>query len=491
MFDWANKKIKAGMSRSERRVANNLGVIAINKSDGVHPVRSKLLDRLDAYYENKQYDALPDWDSAVDRKGSYVEVRKRQPRFKVSFAKNLAQRVASKLIGDSVFPTFKIQDNPDDTEFFRAVVRESKLKSFMLEPIRREINSGSVFIRFYLVAGTIKLKWYNAKYCYPSFQENGELELVTIKYVYDDKEEKDAFGNPKKKWYKVDLGMGSEILFDNPDYEEGKEPEFVEVSRVDHGMGFVQGEWFKTCESNDSPDGYGLVEDLTSFIDELCYSLSQSSQAVGYNQDPQLILNKMDEDEVSNLIRSASKSWNLGREGDAKFLESNMGGVERAIELRDKVRQNIADISRVVLLDPEKIVGSAQSAKAMEVLHGPLKDLIDEMRLVMEDHLKKLVLKMGIAILMAQKQGIDIPLMLPEGYQPTSIDLQVEWPPIFQQTMEDLQKKVAVAVAASSGNIISRETALRWLAKDFNVEDVEAELAKVDTQKVINPFGGF
>jgi hypothetical protein len=493
VFDWAKKKAGYGASResrSERRARNNLGIITIG-SDPEPVVRSKSLDLYDSYYDNTQYDKLPSWDEATDRKGSYIEVRRRQPRFKVAFAKNLAQRVASKLVGDSVFPIFKVEENPDDTEFFRAVVRESKLKAFLLEPIRREINTGSVFIRFYLVAGTIKLKWYNSKHCYPTFQENGELEAVTIKYIFDSKDEFNEFGDPKKKWYRLDLTTTSEILYDNPDYEEGKDPEFVEVDRVDHGMGFVQGEWLRTCEQHDSPDGYGLVGDLMSFIDELCYSLSQSSQAVGYNQDPQLIFNKMDEDEIQNLIRSATKSWNVGREGEAKFLESNLGGVERAMELRDKVRMNIADISRVVLLDPEKIVGSAQSAKAMEVLHGPLKDLIDELRMVIEEHIKKLVLKMGLAILMASKQGIDVPLMLPPGYLPASLDLQLEWPPIFQQTMLDLQQKVQVAVAASSGNIISRESALRWLAKDFNIDDVEAELARVAAQPVINPFGGF
>ena len=37
----------------------------------------------------------------------------------------------------------------------------------------------------------------------------------------------------------------------------------------------------------------------------------------------------------------------------------------------------------------------------------------------------------------------------------------------------------------------SRATLTRWLAKDFGVENIEEEVAKVGTQKVINPFGGF
>jgi hypothetical protein len=253
----------------------------------------------------------------------------------------------------------------------------------------------------------------------------------------------------------------------------------------------VQGQWLRTHEDSKDPDGYGLVSDITDFIDEICYSLSQSSQSVSYNQDPILTFNNMNEEEQDGLIRSVMKAWNLGRDGKAQFLESNLSGVERAGELRDKVTQNIGEITRIVMLDPEKIVGSAQSAKAMEVLHAPLKDLIDELRSAMEGQLKSLVLKIGLSILLANKLGIDTPIDIPEGYVPTSFNIVVSWPPIFQQTMEDLQKKVQVVSAAATASLISRETGTRWLAKDFDIEDIEAEIAKIAAQPVLNPFGGF
>lgn len=491
-FSWAN--IKSNFrSRSKTRVSKNLGLISLGDKEA-NIYRDKKLHLYDTYYENTQYDSLPPWDQTADAYGQHISVRKRKPRLRHPFAKSLSQRLAAKLVGASVFPSFIVTDSPDDTEFIKAVIRESNLKAHIIEPVRRMLSGGSCFMRFYLSGGSLKTEWYAAKFCYPEFQDNGELESIEIKYVYDDFEDLDSNEKPKKKWYKLELNTVSEILYDNPEFHENKEPEFQVVDSVEHGMGFVQGEWLRTIDDNGvkkNPDGYGLTCDLMDFIDELNYSLSQSSQAVGYNQDPQLTIKNMDEEEMANLIRSATKSWNLGRNGEAGFLESNLAGVERAMDLRDKVRLNIQDISRIVLLDPEKIVGSAQSAKAMEVLHGPLKDLIDELRIPMEKILKNITLKMSLMILVASKQGIDVPLMLPPGYKPASLDLVVEWPPIFQQTMEDLQKKVQVASSATSASIISRETALKWLAKDFNIENVEEEIAKVAAQPVINPFGGF
>jgi hypothetical protein len=43
----------------------------------------------------------------------------------------------------------------------------------------------------------------------------------------------------------------------------------------------------------------------------------------------------------------------------------------------------------------------------------------------------------------------------------------------------------------SQASLISRETLTRWLAKDFDVQDVEAEIEKIANQPSLNPFGAF
>lgn len=483
-FSWASVK-KNFRSRSGERAKNNLGIIDLTKDMNSEVFRDPKLDKFDAYYENRQYSHLPPWDS------ENLKPRQKCPRLRMAFAKTLSQRLTSKLVGTTVFPSFNIVDNPDDQMFVRAILKESKLKSAILEPARRMINSGSVLFRYYLEAGVIKTEWYHSKYCYPTFQENGELQQVTIKYVWTDEDDRDIFGNFKKKWFRLDLMMDREILFDEPEYKQNEEPVFEVVEEVVHDLGFVQAEWLKTCDMPDSLDGFAIVEDLTEFIDEMNYSMSQSSNAVSFNQDPQLTFTGMTQDELNDVVKSSMKSWNLGLKGEAKFLESNLGGVQRAMEMRDKVRLNIQDISRIVLLDPDKIVGSAQSAKAMEVLHGPLKDLVDELRMPMENHLKKIVQKMSLTILIANSRGLPVPIEIPAGYKPSTLDFEIEWPPIFQQTMEDLQKKVQVVSSATSANLISRETGTKYLMKDFNIENLEEELAKIADQPVINPFGGF
>jgi hypothetical protein len=100
------------------------------------------------------------------------------------------------------------------------------------------------------------------------------------------------------------------------------------------------------------------------------------------------------------------------------------------------------------------------------------------------------MIKMMLSVMILRDRGEDIGLDLPEGFVP-SFEFEVKWPEVFPMTTEDLQKKVGLVVSASSASIISRDTGMRWLAKDFGIEDVEAELAKIAGQPVLNTWGGF
>lgn len=456
-------------------------------------LRKPELELFDSYYESRQYDKLAEWDKVNEADGSYVPVRQRKPRLQYSYAKVLCARLASKLVGTRTFPSFGVEVDPDTEEYLRLIIKSSGIKAKIAEPVRRALAAGSSLVRFSIVNGSWKLQHFLAKWCFPEFDVVGNLEFVKIQYVYDDEADRDPQSNkPKKKWFRMDLGKFKDILYDTPEYHaDVEEPAFTPKAVAQHDLGFVQGEWIKTSEVPNSVDGYSVICDITDFIDELNYSLSQTSTAIQYNQDPQLTISAMDEDEMEKLIRSSMKAWNLGREGKAEFLEAGMSGVEAANEFRDKIKSNVQDLTRVVMLDPEKIVGSAQSAKAMEVLHGPMVELIEELRPQMEKHLTALVLKMAMTNLMVDSRGGQAPIPIPPGYQPQSLDITIGWPEIFAPTMQDLQQKVAVATSAAAGNLISRETMTKWLAKEFNVENIEEELAKIAAQPVINPFGGF
>lgn len=486
------KRFSGIATRSQLKAANNLGVISKPLTGDIKRFfRRPDLDNLDAYFEGRQYSHLPAWDQALSADESYIPVRKRQPLLQFGLANALMSRLASKLVSKRNFPKFKVEDDPDTEEFLRMVIQATKLTSSLMEPVKRELVAGSSLVRFSIVDGAYKIEHYLSKWCFPEFLPNGQLKFVKVQYVYEDFEDLDEQKQPKKKWYRIDLGMQTDIKYKATEFKQDAEPEFKVESSVKHDLGYVQAEWFRTSIENNNIDGQSLIADSLGFIDELNYSMSQSSNAIGYNQDPQLALSHMDEDDVEKLIRSSQKAWNLGKEGEATFLESTLNGVNVAMEFRDKVKMSIQEMTRVVLLDPEKMVAHAQSAKAMEVMHGPMVELIEELQPQIEENIKNLVLKIALTTLIHNGRGGQVPITIPKGFAIKSLNVTVAWPDIFPKTMQDLQQKVQVASTASSANLISRETLTRWLAKEFDIEDVEEEVKKVNDQPVINPFGGF
>lgn len=478
-------------SRTAKRIMNNLGII--DAGEGKNRVRLHRDDKLamlQAYYDNKQYDHLLPWDSG-NCGDDYVKIRKRKPRIIVPFAKTLASRIAAKMVSEENFAEIKVEDDPNSQEFYKAISETLQLPALLAEPVRQMLGIGACLLRFYLVEGTVKLEHYSANYCYPQFNEDGTLRFVRVQYVYYSEGEYDEKGQPLRRWFRLDLGEYSETSYDNPVYDPmaETEPEFEPSEVIEHNLGFVQAVWFRNKDQQHSPDGFGLHEEIMPYIDELSYSMSQSSQAVSYNQDPQLVVKGMDTDAVETLIKSASKAWDLGREGEAAFVESSMTGVTIAQEFRKDVKQYAQDASRIVFLDPEKMATHAQSGKAMEVLHGPMVELVNEMRPFVEKAIKELYIKVGVMLIVFNSLGAEIPIEIPKGFVP-SMDITFAWPPVFPMTMQDLQQKASLAIQLANANLFSRETMTRWLAKDMKVEDIEAELAKIAKQPQLNPFGG-
>lgn len=477
-------------SRSAVKARENLGIVLGSDRQGVRKTRSKLLDLYDAYYDGTQYDRLPPWDDAHDKSGEFVPVRKRQPRINYLFAKVLVNRVASKLAGLDTFPNLKVEDDPDTSEFIRLVLKASKLQRELVSAVKLMNLSGAALMRFYIIDGSIIIENFHANYCYPQFAATGKLAQVRIKYVYEDPADEDASGNPKKKWYQLDLTANSDILYDNPEYNYDNVPTFNIVSQSDHNFGFVQATWLRTDREKFSPDGPSLIADVLDFIDELNYNISQSSQAVGYGQEPQMALSGVEADDIDKLIKSSSKAWNLGKDGKAEFIRSDLAGVEIAGMFRDKIRLGIQDIARVVLFDPEKFAAHAQSGKAMELMHGPMIELLNELRPSVEESIIDLVTKMAVAILMCNQQGLQTEITIPDGYQPQSLTITAHWPNLFPMTLDDLLKKTQVVIALSQGQIMSQEWATGYIAPDVGVEDIEEERAKIAAQPPMNPFGG-
>lgn len=494
------------LDRSEVKSELNLGVVDQSASELDFPTysektpRFKKLDLFDKYYHSTQYDDKQPWSRSRNDDGTYVPIKDRKPSVIYNIPKLLIERAASKLCGQRAFPKVTIPEDPLTEELVGLLMKASKFKTKAMDFGTHMLKSGAVFVKFAYINGTPKVDVYNPKHCFPIFNEStDQLDAIRIQYKFKDQNAQAKFKKDVWKWFRLDITKNQEVIYDSPEIKQGAEssdPEFEIVEVIDHNLGFVPGEWIVNGEVSGSIDGEAIIEDILPISDAINYQLSQSDQAIMYTQDPQLVFKGMSSEETDDFIRSSTKAWNLGREGEAAFLEIGGSGLEIGKDHEKRLNQKAQDLAKVVILDPERMAGVAQSGRAMEIMHGPFVDLVHEIRPWLGDYgIVPFLQKMVAAAIILVERGESIAIQFPEGYAPVSLEIELIWKPVFEPTLEDIQKVISLAVQASNANLISRKTATTFIQEYFGVVDAEQEQADVIAQPLppspFGPFGGF
>ena len=203
------------------------------------------LNLLDDYLNDTAYEHLPPWDGDIsndqmDQRDTQPKVIFPIPEISTGIVNGLMTSEDSRLqlhLEDED-ENKRFQESLEDLEFWDHV-------NFFLPSL---LVNGSTFVKiFNTPEGKLMLKSYNSKSCWPIFDASGELVQITIRYIFDTGKFKET-GEKIFAWSQQLLTRTVDILYDNPIFEPGLDdiPEFEEVARTEHNLGFVQGEWLTT-----------------------------------------------------------------------------------------------------------------------------------------------------------------------------------------------------------------------------------------------------
>jgi hypothetical protein len=269
-------------------------------------------------------------------------------------------------------------------------------------------------------------------------------------------------------------------------------------STAEHRLGVFPGVWVQNKPVVENEDGDPDCQGAWQAFDTIDRLLSQMNKALLLNLDPTLVL-KIDPKELlamGGAVRKGSdNALNVGT-GDAKYLEMVASGVEAGHKLCDRLKQNVLDVTRCVLVDPEKLSGAAQSAKAMEYIYAPMLEQADELRSQWGDN--GVIPMLRLIELMARKfHGVEadqdgkrviLQLDLPKKADGTVRVLgpggwiRLKWGAYFQPTETDKQIQIANIIAAKTGGLIDEATAVNAGAPIFGVQDAKAMLAQIQLE---------
>lgn len=487
------------------------------------------INGLEALYEGHRYEGRPSfWDGSVP-------LRERAPVVQAQLCRVVVQRVATLVFGDRSFPaltvgaeSYRTKLNDDERERLQALVAQivetAHLSRVMRSVLVEGLKCSSACAVAQMVEGIPCIELLPVKWCTPTLDRRGRVTRLVVEY-------KHPVEGGQWCWYRREIDGESDRTWAPVEVVEGKRPDWSKIAPADTvRLPFCPVVWCRNLPRATSTDidGVALCEGLEDELEALDFELSQLFRNALYNGEPQMVRTGVDRDDTSPLgavgrtaeapapsgfswinsilpraMRSGGggpatqkapgKVWDLAAGSDAKLLESTGAGARIIGDAVKELRRVILDASGVVLADPQTLGSGDLSARALTLMHAPMLDLADNLRVDYGDALLEIVSHMLRLMLAVESDGVLLPAWdgarsvvarFLVGGRWMAPPIALAWGPYFEASSGDVQATIAAASQASGGRpVVSLRTAVAMAAKVTGVEDVDAEVDALESDE--------
>jgi hypothetical protein len=412
------------------------------------------------------------------------------------------------------------------------LVDQMRLRSGMRTALRGGLIVGSGVTILSVRKGRFRAEYPRAEHCWPTFVPEGDGEVESLVWCYRfNKLVTDDRGElvERPHFFRRDVTATEYVVYQDALIESGKPVRWVrdeEQSRV-HGLGFCPVVWTRNlCEEfSGSVDGEAIYNDFFDEFDALNLAYSQRHRGINYWGSPQpWETGVKGDDGPAAAARTAGTQrkrkddggfsaptsggdaaraiavdevWQYENpEAQVGLLETTGKAFESATKHVDDIKGRILEATSVVLHDAAAVNEKGElSGKALALLFAPLLALVDELRDCWWPHGLRAVLQM--ALRMVAVLAVTATIFLPRVGEVARIlqrfMVQAEgekvwcpppltpiWGRFFSPSEAEVKASVDAAVAAQDGGLIAPKTAASYVADDFGVRDVEAELEEAE-----------
>ena len=243
---------------------------------------------------------------------------------------------------------------------------------------------------------------------------------------------------------------------------------------VRHGLGFVPVVWIRNLPSSDPVDGACTFRAAIETGLEIDYQLSQAGRGLKYSSDPTLLIKEPAASE-GELVKGAGNALILSEKGDARLLEIGGTAAAAVIEYVRVLREYAMESVHGNRASAERL-SAAQSGRVLELMNQGLIWLADNLRISYGEggllSLARMILRAS-SIYRLRVFGREV--------APLDSDarLALKWPRWYPPSSEDRWRDAQTLVALAGAGQLSRQSAVKALADTYDIEDVEAELARI------------
>lgn len=495
--------------------------------------RFRQLDRFEAHwkgvqYEHQKYDwwgrsaattetASPDvivpegFDQMSARDD--LEIRQKKPTAPRNLCKTIVKRLTGLLFSNKRRPRVVVENDPDSEAFLEAVRESAKFWSVMRAARNLGGAVGSVCVTAHIREGKFSYEAHNTKNLQVIWKDRrtwtplGVLKMYEYPVEIDERDPKTGklVGTREVSFlYRRIITDEWDIVYKPARLDDGEEMTWEpdDALMVHHALGYFPGVWIQNESDGEEMDGAPDLDGSWATLDTGDRLLAQINKGTILNLDPTAVLAYDDKKVIAGggLMKGSDHSIYVGEGGSAAYMEINGQGIEKGIALLKVLKQDVLDGSRCVLLDPEQISGSAQSAKAIEYIYAPMTEHGDDLR---DQYGPAIIELMHVTEKMARQISTTSVELAPdvdgtrrvgvfEFFLPprkvqdddgkvTTVAqklgtgggyVQLEWGPYFAPSASDDADKIKNAAAANQASLIDIETAAASVAPIFQVRDV-------------------
>lgn len=456
--------------------------------DKDYPERQYRLDVLSRVLNGAFYDgmAYEFHQEKVDGTGEYIPLRKRRPSVRYALCRTVVDDSVSLLFSEGHFPEIECKDE-ETRENLLKVINEAMLNATMIDAATKG-SVGSVCIFLRVLKGRVFVTADETQFLTPTWDPEAPDTLlkVTERYKVKGKVLRElGYTIPEDDlaadfWFQREWNTQQEVWFAPVKAAPDAPAPTVDTSKtISHALGFVPCIWVKNLPGGDAIDGGCTFP--TEAIDcqiEIDYQLSQAGRGLKYSSDPTLMLKEPASPDDSQIVKGAGNALVVGQDGDAKLLEINGTAVAAVLDYVRGLRELGLESAHGNRANADKL-SAAQSGRAMELMNQALIWLADKLRISYGEGALLDLLRMIVRA--SQKY----PLVLKDGTKIGELGadepVTLRWPAWYAPTYADKQSQAETLASARGAGILSQETAVKAVANDYDIEDVQKEIAAINS----------
>jgi hypothetical protein len=483
-------------------------IVAPIPKDPDYPARRFTIDVLTRVLEGAVYDHIESpFHQEKTGAGDYVPIRQRRPCVKSNLCRVVVDDAVALLFSEGHFPT----PDSDDAAVKQALIGLSKhtgLNGVMLDAATLgSVGSAAVQMRVLPDADgayRIVFEAHSTEYLTPTFDPARPDRLVRLveRYKVKGADLDAAYGltdaeKSEDFWFQRAWDEVAETWFWPLAVEAaaaGAAPRIDEGRSVAHRLGFTPWVWIRNLPGRlrliDARPGFPVYSDVdgactfAAAVDamvEIDYQLSQAGRGLKYSMDPMLLIKEpaAPATDLGRIVKGPANALVVDERGDAKLLEIGGEAFQVVLDYVRALRELALEAIHGNRADAQKLA-TAQSGRAMELMNQTLIWLADRLRVSYGEGALLGLLKMAL------KANAAFPIALgdegPMGDLDPVAKISLIWPAWYAPTAQDRAQTAQTLSALTGAGLMSRETAVKALAADYDVEDVDGELGRIEAE---------